>query len=79
VVPKSQAGAIFLSFLIPGAGSMYAGSAGMGAVILGTWIVGALLTIALIGWPILIGAWIWGMVHAHGAARKWNADHGIIS
>lgn len=79
VAPKSPALAVFLSFLIPGLGSMTSGAGSIGALILVTWIIGWITAAFLIGIPVLTGAWIWGMVHAHGAARRWNADHGVIS
>jgi hypothetical protein len=37
------------------------------------------LSLVLIGIPIVIAAWIWGMVNGNSSAIKWNRDHGIIS
>jgi TM2 domain-containing membrane protein YozV len=79
VAPKSPSAAIILSFLIPGVGSMYAGRAGIGALILGCYVVSCLLSLALIGIPFVIATWVWGMIHAHGAAVRWNQQHGILS
>lgn len=79
VAPKSPALAVFLSFLIPGLGSMTSGEGGMGTVILACYIVSWFLTLALIGFVLVPVVWIWGMVAAHGAARRWNYDHGIES
>jgi hypothetical protein len=33
----------------------------------------------LIGFILVIGAWIWGMIDAYQGAQRWNARHGIIS
>lgn len=79
VQPKSPASALVISFLLPGVGSMYAGGTPVGVVILITWIIGLALTILIIGIPIVVGAWIWGMIHAYQSAVRWNRDHGIIS
>ncbi len=80
VMPKSPATAVILSFFIPGLGSMTSGKGGVGAMIIGIWLFGWILgVIALIGFPIALGAWIWGMCHAYGAAKKWNYEHGILS
>ena len=79
VAPKSPSAAIILSFLIPGVGSMYAGRAGIGALILGCCVVSWLLSFVLIGIPFLFATWVWGMIHAHGAAVRWNKQYGILS
>lgn len=79
VQPKSAAAAIAISFFIPGVGSMYAGNTGKGVAILVTWLVGCLLTLVVIGFPIVLVAWIWGMVDGNSSAVNWNRQHGIIS
>lgn len=79
IMPKSPGLAVFLSFLIPGLGSMTSGSGGIGAIILAVYVFGWLTAWLLIGIPIILGAWIWGMIHAHGAAVRWNREHGIVS
>lgn len=58
---------------------MLAGNGGIGALILVTYIVGWFLAVVVIGFPILIGAWIWGIVNGHSSAVTWNRNHGIIS
>jgi hypothetical protein len=55
------------------------GNAGRGALILGLYAVGWVLSFFLIGIPLLIGAWIWGMVDGYTSAQRWNQQHGIIS
>lgn len=67
---KSTGVAVFLSFLIPGLGSLYAGSILGGALILGAWIFGLILTTILIGFPIIFLAWVIGMIHAAAAADR---------
>lgn len=79
IAPKSPGLAVFLSFLIPGLGSMTSGSGGVGALILGTYVAGWLTAWLLIGIPVIFGAWIWGMCHAYSAAVRWNRERGIIS
>lgn len=79
VAPKSPGLAVFLSFLLPGLGSMTSGAGGIGALILACYVVSWAFTLFLIGIPFLIGTWIWGMIHAYGAAQRWNAERGIMS
>ncbi len=50
-----------------------------GAIILGVYVLGWILAIVLIGIPILIGAWIWGLVDGYLSAQRWNLAHGIVS
>jgi TM2 domain-containing membrane protein YozV len=79
VAPKNPAVSLIVSFFIPGVGSMINGDVGTGVAILVLYIVGIALAIILIGIPILIGAWIWGMIDAYQGAQRWNARHGILS
>ena len=79
VAPKNPAVSLIVSFFIPGVGSMINGDVGTGIAILILYIVGWALVIGLIGIPIAIGAWIWGVVDAYQGAQRWNARHGIIS
>ena len=52
---------------------------GVGVAILVLNIIGWILAILLIGVPLVIGAWIWGLVDAYQSAQRWNRAHGIIS
>ena len=79
VAPKSPAVSVLLSVFIPGLGSMVNGNVGVGIAILILNIVGWILAIALIGIPLAIGTWIWGLADAHQSAQRWNREHGIIS
>jgi TM2 domain-containing membrane protein YozV len=79
VAPKSPAVSVLLSVFIPGLGSMVNDNARTGVTILILNILGWLLAIVLIGIPLAIGTWIWGMVDAYQSAQRWNRAHGIIS
>jgi TM2 domain-containing membrane protein YozV len=79
VAPKSPAGSVLLSIFIPGLGSMVNDNAGVGVTILILNIVGWLLAIVLIGIPLALGSWIWGLVDAYQSAQRWNRAHGIVS
>ena len=79
VLPKNPALGVILSFFIPGLGSIVNGDVGRGAIILGVYAVGWILTLVLIGIPILIGAFIWGMADGYLSAQRWNQAHGIVS
>lgn len=79
ILPKNPALGVILSFFIPGLGSIVNGSTGRGVTILGLYLLGWLLAFFLIGIPILIGAWIWGLVDGYLSAQHWNQAHGIVS
>jgi len=79
VAPKNPAVSVLLSLFIPGLGSMVNGNAGTGVTILALNIIGWMLAIVLIGIPLAIGTWIWGLVDAYQSAQGWNRAHGIIS
>ena len=79
IVPKNPAVGVIISFFVPGVGSMVNGSVGRGAIILGVYALGWILSLFLIGIPILIGAWIWGMADGYLSAQRWNQAHGIVS
>ncbi|MEO8745047.1 MAG: hypothetical protein ABI334_09470 [Candidatus Dormiibacterota bacterium] len=79
VAPKNPAVSLIVSFFLPGVGSMINGDVGVGVAILVLYLIGWALAIFLIGIPLAIGAWIWGMVDAYQGAQRWNARHGILS
>ena len=79
VVPKNPVLGLVLSLLLPGLGSMVNGEVGKGCIILGLYALGWILSIILIGIPLLIGAWIWGLVDGYQSAQRWNRAHGIIA
>lgn len=79
VAPKNPAIGVILSFFIPGLGTMVNGNVGRGVLILAIYAVGWVLSFFLIGIPVLMGAWIWGLVDGYTSAQRWNREHGIIS
>lgn len=79
ILPKNPALGVILSFFIPGLGSIVNGSTGRGVTILGLYVLGWILAFFIIGIPILIGVWIWGLVDGYLSAQRWNAAHGIVS
>ncbi len=79
IVPKNPAISVLLSFLIPGLGSMLNDRMNIGVIILVSYAVGWFLTLVLIGFPIILGVWIWGMIDAYQSAVRWNLARGIAS
>jgi|HubBroStandDraft_4_1064222.scaffolds.fasta_scaffold318376_2 TM2 domain-containing membrane protein YozV len=79
VAPRSPAVALIISFFIPGLGSLINGRTTTGVIILCSWIVGWILSIVIVGFFIVFGMWVWGMIDAYKAAQEWNAAHGILS
>jgi TM2 domain-containing membrane protein YozV len=77
VAPRSAAVSVLLSVFVPGLGSMVNGNARTGVTILVLNIVGWMLAIVLIGIPLAIGTWIWGLVDACQSAERWNRAHGV--
>ena len=70
VVPKNPVLGLVPSLLLPGLGSMVNGEVGKGCIILGLYALGWILSIILIGIPLLIGAWIWGLVETAISPRS---------
>jgi len=79
VAPKNPAISLIVSFFLPGVGSMINGDSSRGILILVLYVVGVLSAVLLIGVPLAIGAWIWGLVDAYQGAQAWNRAHGILS
>lgn len=79
IAPKNPAVSLLISFFLPGVGSMVNGDVGTGIAILVLYIVGWVLAFVLIGIPLAIGAWIWGLIDAYQGAQRWNRAHGILS
>jgi TM2 domain-containing membrane protein YozV len=77
--PRSPIGAIVLSLIIPGLGSMYGGEVGIGVVILCAYLVSFALILAIIGLVLCPAVWIFGLWHAYHAVTRWNRERGIIS
>jgi TM2 domain-containing membrane protein YozV len=79
VAPKSPAVSLLVSFFFPGVGSMINRDVGIGVVILLLYVLGVFGSFFLIGIPLAIGIWIWGLIDAYQGAQRWNLRHGIIS
>lgn len=79
VLPKNPALALIASFFIPGLGSLLVGRTGMGITIFLLYSLSFLLMLVLIGFITAPAVWVWGMVDGYSGAKKWNAQHGIIS
>jgi len=79
VAPKNPAVSLLVSFFIPGVGSMINGDVGAGIAILVVYIIGWATAIFFVGFLLVVGAWIWGLIDAYQGAQRWNARHGIIS
>lgn len=68
--------AILLNVIVPGVGSFVVGAAGQGIGQILIWAIGLLLTVTtlgiggVIGIPMMLGAWIWGIVTASGAQAQ---------
>jgi len=54
--------ALILNLLIPGVGSLYAGKKKEGIWQLVLYIAGFLTLLILIGWFLMVAAWIWALV-----------------
>jgi TM2 domain-containing membrane protein YozV len=79
VAARSPGVSVLASFFIPGLGSMIAGRVGKGVAILCAHIVAVALCWVLIGFALAPAVWIYSMVAGASDARKWNAQHGIVS
>jgi TM2 domain-containing membrane protein YozV len=79
VTAKNPAISLLVSFFVPGVGSLMNGDTTTGVLILCLFIVSIPLLFFLIGVPLYIGVWIWGMIDAYQGAQRWNARHGILS
>jgi TM2 domain-containing membrane protein YozV len=83
VAPKSPAVSLIVSFFLPGVGSMINGDVGIGITILLLWLLAIVLDITffglIVGVPLGLAMFIWGLIDAYQGAQRWNRKHGIIS
>jgi TM2 domain-containing membrane protein YozV len=83
VAPKNAAVSLIVSFFLPGVGSMINGDVGIGITILLLWLLAIFLDITffglIVGVPLGLGMFIWGLIDAYQGAQRWNRRHGIIS
>jgi TM2 domain-containing membrane protein YozV len=74
---KSAGVAVILSFFLPGLGQIYNGQIGKGIGMIILAIIFGLLCAILIGYPLYLILWIYGMYDAYSTANKINT--GAIS
>ncbi len=79
IAARSAGVAVLCSFFLPGLGSMVNGKVGKGLLILGCYIVSAILCLVVVGFLLAPACWIWGMVAGANDANLWNREHGLIS
>lgn len=77
VARKDPALMLIASLILPGLGTILNGSTGKGIGIMVGYFFGALLSVILIGLPIMFGFWVWGMYDAYQGAKAHNARHGL--
>lgn len=77
VARKDPGMMLLASFFIPGLGTILNGETNKGVGILVGYIVSCLLIVVLIGIPMVLGFWIWGIVDAYKGAQDFNARHGL--
>ncbi|MDE1824843.1 MAG: SHOCT domain-containing protein [Candidatus Micrarchaeota archaeon] len=71
---KSSGIAVILSFLIPGLGQIYNGQIGKGILFIFLSIVFGLMSIILIGIPLYLILWVYGMYDAYRIAEATNSN-----
>jgi len=83
VAPKSPGVSLIVSFFLPGVGSLINGDTGIGITILLLWLLAIVLDFtfigAILGLPLGLAMFIWGLIDAYQGAQRWNRRHGIIS
>ena len=72
--PRSPLPALALSFVVPGLGTMRNGDVGRGVIVLAFFLASACLVPVLVGLPLLIVVWVWGLLDAVLSARRWNCQ-----
>jgi len=70
--PRSPVPALLLSLVVPGLGTMRNGDVGRGVIILVFFLASACFVPMLVGLPLLIVVWAWGLLDAVLSARRWN-------
>lgn len=78
-----KAAGILLNFFFPGVGSLIIGQTSQGVVQLILYFMGIVFTVtvigAIIGLPMMLAAWIWGLVTAASYDEKPSQVHVIHS
>jgi TM2 domain-containing membrane protein YozV len=73
VEKKNEGFAAILSFLFIGLGQIYNGELGKGILMLVTGVVFAVLILVLIGIPLYLILWVYGIYDAYNTAKQINA------
>jgi len=60
------------SFFITGLGQIYNGQIFKGLLFMAVWGVAVLMSFLLIGLPILVIVWVWGIIDAYRTAERLN-------
>jgi hypothetical protein len=77
-VPRNPVPGIIASLFVPGLGSIINGSPILGGTILTLFVV--CLLMGAFGLVLVIPViWLWGLIDAAYAARRWNKRHGMTS
>lgn len=70
--------AVLVSFILPGVGHIYAGSVGVGILLLVlygvAWLLNLTLIGAILGVPMIIVVLIWAMIGSYNAAQAANRE-----
>lgn len=74
---KEPALSLVLSFFLPGLGTLINGETGKGIGIMAGYFLGILLSVVLIGIPIMLGFWVWGMIDGYSGAKAHNLRNGF--
>ncbi|MFN3602258.1 MAG: hypothetical protein ACK4UY_12820 [Dietzia sp.] len=74
---KEPALSLVLSFFLPGLGTLINGQTGKGIGIMAGYFLGMLLSVVLIGIPIMLGFWVWGMIDGYSGAKAHNFRNGF--
>lgn len=73
--PRRPLPALALSLVVPGLGTMRNGDVGRGTIVLACFLAAASFVPMLVGLPLLIVVWAWGLLDAVLSARRWNRRH----
>ena len=77
VAAKSPGIAVLLSFLIPGAGHLYANAVGQGLILLVLLALGWATTPILVGFFILPVVYLWAMIGSYISVTNFNRRNNI--
>jgi predicted Zn finger-like uncharacterized protein len=76
--PKNAGLAAVLSFFWTGVGQIYNGQITLGLLMMAGHFICVLLCFVIIGIPLLLILWIWGIYHAYNTAEKINRGEIVV-